>query len=88
MAGSNLRTIVESPEFVEQRERIQPIVRLWDRFWFGIDWTLSRKPEAGFRILNVWLMLTEPSPLGMTRLRILYTFDDDVVTMLWIERAP
>ena len=86
MVGSSARTIVESAEFTAQREQVEPITRRWDEFWFALDWVLSRNPEAGEQVfdLPLWIMTTEPSPTGMPRLRILYAFSCDEVTLLWI----
>jgi hypothetical protein len=86
VAGSPSRTVIESPEFSQDRERIQPLTQLWDAFFFGLDWVLSRNPEAGEQVygLSYWMLVTEPSP-GMPRLRILYEFDDDTVTLLAVE---
>lgn len=86
MAGSK-RTIIESKLFATQRAAIQPYVRLWDQFSWARDLTLSANPEAGERVygLDLWIVTTEPSSIGMPRLRIAYQFDGDTVTLLGIE---
>lgn len=83
MAGSPSRTLIESPEFASECAVIQPITRAWDDFWFGLDWVLLRNPEAGEQVygLPFWMLVSEPAP-GMPRLRILYEFDDDSVTLI------
>lgn len=85
VAGFHSRTIIESSEFATEREAIQPITRAWDDFWFGLDWVLLRNPEAGEQVygLPFWMLITEPAP-GMPRLRILYEFDANTVTLISI----
>jgi hypothetical protein len=88
MAGSRPRSVVEEPSFAEGRDCLAPDTRRWDEFWFGIEWALCRDPAVGQQVygLPIWVMATNPAP-GMPRMRFIYTADDTVVRLLWIERA-
>jgi hypothetical protein len=82
------RDIRESSEFVQQKERIQSDARRSDEQLFAVTWALSRKPESFPKVgkSNLHCMKTDPWP-DAPRLRVYYTFDDDLVNLLWIEIA-
>jgi len=82
------RTIRESPEFVQQKGRIQPDARRLDEQLFAVNWELARKPELYPKVgkSKLHCIKTDSWP-DAPSLRIYYTFDDDLVDLLWIEIA-
>ena len=82
------RTIRESPEFVQQKQRIEPDARRFDDQLHSVTWALARKPELFSKVgrTKLYCIKTDPWP-DAPRLRIYYTFDDDSVDLLWIEIA-
>ena len=82
------RTIRESRGFAQQKKRIQPNARRLDDQLLSITWALARKPELFSKIgrTKLYCIKTDPWP-DAPRLRLYYTFDDDLVNLLWIEIA-
>jgi len=82
------RTIRESHEFAQQKKRIQPNARRLDDQLLSITWALARKPElfSKIRRTKLYCVKTDSWP-DAPRLRLYYTFDDDLVDLLWIEIA-
>ena len=55
----------------------------------GITWALSRRPESFPKVegLDLYVAKTEDAP-DAPALRVWFTFDDEVVRLLYIEVAP
>ena len=82
------RTIRESPEFAQQKQRIEPNARRLDDQLRSITWALARKPELFSKIGRTKLHCAKTDPWSNApRLRLYYTFDDNFVDLLWIEIA-
>jgi hypothetical protein len=78
-----IRTIIYDPRFDQDLARIIHNVQRSDEFLQGAEQILSRTPEAGFRLedTNVWFMAGHTIDLALY-----YTFDDDHVYMLGVEK--
>lgn len=88
MSGRSVRSIVEEASFTASRKAIIDDAKRWDEFWRGAEWGLARDP-AGFDQVdvNLWVIICEPSRIGMPRLRVYYAFDDANVYLKWVERG-
>jgi len=78
-----IRTIIYDPRFDQDLARITPSVERADDFLEGAEQILSRTPQAGFRLedSNVWFVAGHTIDLALY-----YTFDDDHVYMLAVEK--
>ena len=83
-----MRELLESALYVAQRDTISPDVQRMDELLEALTWGLGEDAEQFFRVLpnrNLWLAKTDPFP-GAPSLRVWYTFDDNIVTLLSIEK--
>ena len=64
--------------------RIEPNVRRADEFLEGVETILSRQPESGYQLgdSNVWFIAGRTVDIALY-----YTFDDDYVYFLSIEKV-
>ena len=81
-----LRDVVEEVTFTEQASKIMSDVRRFDDIMDGITWALARAPDK-FPVVqkasNVRIAKTDP--WGNIPLRVLFTFDETVTRLLWVE---
>lgn len=87
-----LRAIAYEPEYLEARSRIERDVPRAEEALEAVESFLSRRAEMGLAIRGydpnefaTWLT----KPLGKTRIRVLYHYDDSTVTLIeaWLVRA-
>lgn len=81
-----MRTVIESELFAIQKAQFAIRADALDRLLEGVIWALSNRPDIFWEIdsaKHIWLVK------GIDRVpyRIWYTFDNDTVTLLAIERA-
>lgn len=85
MPAPKIRTVVFDEKFEYELAYLQPHVHRADDFIDGAVTILARDPEAGFRLAtdsNVWIVCGY-----MIDAALYYTFDDDQVYFLSIEKT-
>ena len=84
MHAPKIRTISYDPLFEREMAAIEPNVRRADELLDGAVTILSRSPESGFQLgkSSVWFV-----PGHTVDLVIYYTFDEDQVYFLSIQKA-
>ena len=83
-----LRAVIQSHRFEQEMAAIEARVERSDQFLEGAEWYLVRCPEVEMQLGNshVWFLPTEEL-VAMEPLMIYYTFNDDRVVLLSIEKA-
>lgn len=81
------RGIFCNDEFVKQRDELAPDCKRFDEMFFGLDMAVAASPHIfacveGMRLHRVNMR----AGLGVPSLRVWFTFDDQNVTLLYIER--
>lgn len=85
---NNIREVVWSHRFDQEMQKIAADARRADEFMEGAEFVLSREPTIGTQIGNshVWFL-----PVAETRTAtpvvLYYTFDDEQVILLSIQRT-
>jgi hypothetical protein len=79
-----IRTIIRDKRFEQEMAGIVRGVRRADEFLEGAETILSRQPESGFQLegSSVWFISGHTVDLA-----IYYTFDDDNVYLLSVQRV-
>lgn len=78
-----LLEIVENAQFVDELQELEPDAVRADEFVEGAKFVLSRNPRAGTMVSeHVWFLPMWPEPAV-----IFYTFDEDHVYLLSIEKT-
>lgn len=84
------RSVFEEPGFTAGRLALVPDTKRWDEFWRTVEWALALDPAGFDQVpgLNLWVIVSEPSPgTGFPYLRVFYSFDDDYIYLKWVELA-
>jgi hypothetical protein len=78
-----IRTIIRDARFEQEMAVIEKNVRRADEFLEGTETILSREPECGYQLenSNVWFVAGHTVDLALY-----YTFDEDNVYLLSIEK--
>ncbi len=80
-----MRSVSYEPLFDEKLRAIQPDFERADAFIQGVEWLLSRKPEAGTQIGGTAVWCIPAADVFVKPLMIFYTFTATKVHMLSIE---
>jgi hypothetical protein len=78
------REIVEEEQFLDEKQGLDPDPVRADEFIEGAVFVLSRNPKAGKQVgEHVWFL-----PMAQSDLGLFYTFDNDHVYLLSLQRSP
>lgn len=81
-----MRTVVESELFATQAAQFSINADAFDALLAGVTWALSNRPDIFWEIdpaKHIWLV----KGVSQVPYRIWYTFNDETVTLLAIERV-
>ena len=84
--GGKMRTVIESELFSIQKTQFSVTPYHLDELLDGIIWALSHRPDIFWEVdatKHIWLI----KGVEQVPYRIWYTFNDETVTLLAIERA-
>lgn len=79
-----LRTIIESHEYYNNRNRIEPDIKRMDDILFGVIWALSRDPNIGHATESkgIYAITTDAYMESDQPLIIYYIFNHEKVVLL------
>lgn len=90
--SARLRELVEDERFQQNRTALLGCTERADEALRAITWKLARGPECGQLVLkeeNIWVDSAQlPGKTREPGVLVYYTFDDDQVTLLDIQRHP